>query len=52
MTHCALTLSNISFTEEALASCTLAVGRRQNISVGPGSAYVSLLNNVKNSRLS
>jgi len=45
-------MKNCGFLQKLMASCALAIGRRQNISVGPGRVYVSLLNTVKNGRLS
>ena len=42
----------LRFFAKLTAFCALAVGRRQNNSVCPGRVYVSLLNTVKNSRLS
>ena len=45
-------LEKLRFLPKLTASCALTVGCRQNISVGPGIVYVSLLNTVKNGRLS
>jgi len=45
-------MKSCGFLPKLTASCTLAVGCRQNISVGPGSVCMSLLNTVKNGRLS
>ena len=42
----------LRFFAKLTASCALAVGRRQNNSICPGRVYVSLLNTVKNGRLS
>ena len=45
-------IKNCGFLPKLTASCALAVGRRQNNYVCPGLVYVSLLNTVKNGRLS
>ena len=43
-------MKKCGFLPKLTASCALAVGRRQNISVGPGSVYGGLLKSVNSDR--